>query len=145
MHTKELFDLSGRVAIVTGGGSGLGRQMATALAEMGADVLLCARNAERCVETAAELGCRVTARWTTRYRPTKTITMIPSRGQVVVRVVTGSGISAGARRSPIRRYSSRRVLPDAASSAAASATGTSLAELAAPKLRAAGTPSAQAR
>src|SRR5438046_3810593 len=56
MHTKELFDLSGRVAIVTGGGSGLGRQMATALAEMGADVVLCARNAERCVETAAELS-----------------------------------------------------------------------------------------
>src|SRR6267142_2464389 len=55
MHTKELFDLSGRVAIVTGGGSGLGRQMATALAEMGADVVLCARNAERCAETAAEI------------------------------------------------------------------------------------------
>jgi 3-oxoacyl-[acyl-carrier protein] reductase len=56
MHTKELFDLSGRVAIVTGGGSGLGRQMATALAEMGADVVLCARNAERCAQTAAELS-----------------------------------------------------------------------------------------
>src|SRR5439155_334596 len=56
MQTKELFDLSGRVAIVTGGGSGLGRQMATALAEMGADVVLCARNAERCAETAAELS-----------------------------------------------------------------------------------------
>src|SRR5881628_2040308 len=56
MQTKELFDLSGRVAIVPGGGSGLGRQMATALAEMGADVVLCARNAERCAETAAELS-----------------------------------------------------------------------------------------
>ncbi len=56
MQTKELFDLSGKVAIVTGGGSGLGRQMATALAEMGADVVLCARNAERCAQTAAELS-----------------------------------------------------------------------------------------
>ena len=36
MHTRELFDLSGRVAVVTGGGTGIGKQMATALAELGA-------------------------------------------------------------------------------------------------------------
>jgi NAD(P)-dependent dehydrogenase (short-subunit alcohol dehydrogenase family) len=51
----ELFDLSGRVAIVTGGGSGIGRQMATGLAEAGANVVLCARKPERCEEAAAEL------------------------------------------------------------------------------------------
>jgi len=56
MHPQELFDLSGRVAIVTGGGSGIGLQMATALAESGADLVLCARNAERCEEAAAELA-----------------------------------------------------------------------------------------
>ena len=45
---SELFDLSGRVAIVTGGGSGIGRQMATGLAEAGANLVLCARKPERC-------------------------------------------------------------------------------------------------
>ena len=55
MNVKQLFDLKGRVAIVTGGSIGLGRQMAEGLAEMGADLVLCARKAERCERTAAEL------------------------------------------------------------------------------------------
>lgn len=55
MNTKELFDLSGRVAIVTGGSIGLGRQMAQGLAEMGANVVLCARKKERCEQAAREL------------------------------------------------------------------------------------------
>src|SRR5580704_18430313 len=52
---RELFDLSGRVAIITGGSVGLGRQMAEALAEMGANLVLCARKKERCVQAAEEL------------------------------------------------------------------------------------------
>jgi len=55
MKVKELFDLTGRSAIVTGGSTGLGRQMAEALAEMGANVVLCARKKERCEQAAAEL------------------------------------------------------------------------------------------
>ena len=55
MNAKQLFDLTGRVAIVTGGSIGLGRQMAEGLAEMGANVVLCARKKERCVETAEPL------------------------------------------------------------------------------------------
>ena len=51
----KLFDLTGKTAIVTGGGKGIGRQMAEGLAEAGANLVLCARKAERCEQTAAEL------------------------------------------------------------------------------------------
>jgi len=53
---KQLFDLTGRVAIVTGGAAGLGRQMAEALGEMGADLVLCARKKERCEQEAQNLA-----------------------------------------------------------------------------------------
>jgi gluconate 5-dehydrogenase len=43
---SELFDLTGRVAIVTGGSRGLGLEMAEGLAEAGASLMLCARRAE---------------------------------------------------------------------------------------------------
>src|SRR5258708_14419449 len=55
MNIKKLLDLSGRVAIITGGSVGLGRQMAEGLAEMGANVVLCARKKERCERAAEEL------------------------------------------------------------------------------------------
>src|ERR1043165_3423459 len=43
MGVKELFDLSGRTALVTGGSRGLGLQIAEALVEMGAKVAITAR------------------------------------------------------------------------------------------------------
>jgi NAD(P)-dependent dehydrogenase (short-subunit alcohol dehydrogenase family) len=55
VNVKTLFDLSGRVAIVSGGSTGLGLQMATGLAEMGANLVLCARKEERCQQAAATL------------------------------------------------------------------------------------------
>ena len=56
MSITGLFDLSGKTAIVTGGGKGIGRQMAEGLAEAGANLVLCARQAERCEQAAAELA-----------------------------------------------------------------------------------------
>lgn len=55
MHIRDLFDLTGKTALVTGGSMGLGFQMATALVEAGADVAICARNLERCQQAAKEL------------------------------------------------------------------------------------------
>src|SRR3546814_2795793 len=49
----ELFNLKGRVAIVTGGSSGLGVQFAHTLAAAGADVVLAARRVEKLREVAS--------------------------------------------------------------------------------------------
>lgn len=58
MHVRELFDLTDTVALVTGGSRGLGRQMATALGEAGAALVLAARTAEQLEATARELRGR---------------------------------------------------------------------------------------
>lgn len=55
MSFKQLFDLAGQTAIVTGGGSGLGRVMALALAEAGANVVVCSRRLEVCEEVVKEI------------------------------------------------------------------------------------------
>jgi NAD(P)-dependent dehydrogenase (short-subunit alcohol dehydrogenase family) len=52
----ELFDLTDRVVLVTGGSRGLGREMAFAAAQCGADVVIASRNLESCVVTAEEIA-----------------------------------------------------------------------------------------
>ena len=63
-------NMEGRVGVVTGGATGLGLQMATALAEAGANVVICSRKLENCEEAAHSIeklgvkalayGCDVT-------------------------------------------------------------------------------------
>jgi NAD(P)-dependent dehydrogenase (short-subunit alcohol dehydrogenase family) len=55
MSVKQLFDLGGRTALVTGGSRGLGLQMAEALGEMGARVALTARKRDELDQAVAHL------------------------------------------------------------------------------------------
>jgi gluconate 5-dehydrogenase len=61
---SELFNLKGKVAIVSGGGRGIGKYISIGLAEAGADVVLASRKLENCEQVARvlkEKGIRVLA------------------------------------------------------------------------------------
>ncbi|MBF0708877.1 SDR family oxidoreductase [Guptibacillus hwajinpoensis] len=55
MNVMQLFDLTGKTAIVTGGGRGLGKQIAEGFAEAGANVVICSRKREACEAVSEEL------------------------------------------------------------------------------------------
>ncbi|WP_027994991.1 SDR family oxidoreductase [Simplicispira psychrophila] len=61
---QQLFDLSGKTALVTGGSRGLGLQLAQALGEAGARIMLSARKASELEEATATLqAAGIDARW----------------------------------------------------------------------------------
>jgi len=55
-HGKSIFDLSGRVALVTGAGRGLGFEMARAMAAAGATVILNGRQEDTLTRAAGAIG-----------------------------------------------------------------------------------------
>ena len=55
MNTRDMFNLSGKVAIVTGGTTGLGHQMASGLADMGADIVIASLDQNICDEVATKI------------------------------------------------------------------------------------------
>jgi gluconate 5-dehydrogenase len=57
-NVLEMFSLAGRTAIVTGGSRGIGKEMAEALGEAGARLMLCARRSEWLEETTEEFAGR---------------------------------------------------------------------------------------
>jgi NAD(P)-dependent dehydrogenase (short-subunit alcohol dehydrogenase family) len=54
-YADDIFDLSDRVVLITGGSRGLGREMAFAAAHCGADVVIASRKYDTCVATAEEI------------------------------------------------------------------------------------------
>ena len=100
MSVLDLFDLSGQAAIVTGSARGLGRQMALALAEAGADVAICDLLEEEGRRVTAELAALGRRSFFGRVDVTRVDEIETFIGQVVERLgkidilVNNAGISS---------------------------------------------------
>ncbi len=55
MKISDFFDFSGKVAMISGGGDGIGRSMTMALAQAGPDIVVFSRRAEKCESVAHEV------------------------------------------------------------------------------------------
>lgn len=112
MNALDLFRLQGKTAIVTGGSRGLGQYIAEALAESGADVLICSRKLEACEEVAQRIalqGGRAEATVCDVTRPEDVERLIATAGKVfggIDILVNNSGATWGAppEDMPVERF-----------------------------------------
>jgi gluconate 5-dehydrogenase len=112
----ELFDLTGRVAIITGGSRGLGQEIAEGLAEAGASLMLCARREQWLTPTLEEMrarGFRVEGHLCDVSNPQHVEAVVAATiaafGKVDI-LVNNAGVSWGARPEEMALEQWRKVL-----------------------------------
>jgi NAD(P)-dependent dehydrogenase (short-subunit alcohol dehydrogenase family) len=113
---QQLFDLTGRAAIVTGGSRGLGQEMAEALGEAGAAIMLCARREQWLGPTLEELrgrGLRVEGRVCDVTNPDHVEAVVQATMETFGRLdilINNAGISWGERPETMALDQWKRVL-----------------------------------
>src|SRR5439155_9416509 len=94
---RDLFDLSGRAAIVTGGSRGLGFEIAEGLAEAGASLMLCARREQwltPAIDALRRRGFQADGRVCDVSNPQQVEEVVAAAGKVDI-LVNNAGISWG--------------------------------------------------
>src|SRR5256885_1252357 len=86
--TEELFDLTGRVVIVTGSTKGIGRAMVEGLASAGASVVVSRRKQDLCDQVAAEVARTTCASKAALLNLTKSMAMAWAQWNVRVNMVS---------------------------------------------------------
>ncbi len=102
--TIPTYDFSGKVAIVTGGGTGIGAATALAFAEAGAQVIIAARNAERLVERADAIGHGCAAMTTDVTDEAQCRTLVAQTIERFGKIDILINNAGGARHAPIAKF-----------------------------------------
>ena len=116
MNAAEMFNLAGRVALVTGASSGLGQQFARALADNGAAVALVARRADRIaelqknIEAAGGRAVAIEADVTDRAAMTRAFDAAEKAFGTVTILVNNAGIAHGGRAVDMSAEEWRKVM-----------------------------------